>query len=174
MHLAPLPSTKGLPFHPDEGVTMAFRNTRRRAVATTATAAVLLLGLAACAPGSSAPATQAAGAVSTDAPTEDITITIQDETGFPVTSDLADEFTKQYPNVKFDIKRDSFQNLLANSPRLLASDDAPDLIRLSTLGTTVKDGLLTNLDPYFDAYGWDKFPAGQLAGARMDDDGVRG
>ncbi|WP_382308544.1 ABC transporter substrate-binding protein [Herbiconiux sp. UC225_62] len=153
---------------------MASRTTRRRAVAITATSAVLLLGLAACAPGTSAPATQAAGAVSTEAPTEDITITIQDETGFPVTSDLADEFTKQYPNVTFDIKRDSFQNLLANSPRLLASDDAPDLIRLSTLGTTVKDGLLTNLDPYFDAYGWDKFPAGQLAGARMDDDGVRG
>jgi multiple sugar transport system substrate-binding protein/raffinose/stachyose/melibiose transport system substrate-binding protein len=147
---------------------------RRRALALTATAAAALLGLAACAPGTSAPAPEQTGAVSTDAPTDDITITIQDETGFPVTSELADEFTKQYPNVKFDITRDSFQNLLANSPRILASDDAPDLIRLSTLGTTVKDGLLTNLDPYFDAYGWDKFPAGQLAGARMDDDGVRG
>ncbi len=153
---------------------MASRNTRRRAVAGAATAAVLLLGLAACAPGSSAPATQASGTVDTEAPTGDITIKITDETGFPVTSDLADEFTKQYPNVTFDITRDSFQNLLANSPRLLASDDAPDLIRLSTLGTTVKDGLLTNLDPYFDAYGWDRFPAGQLAGARMDDEGVRG
>jgi len=145
-----------------------------RTLIVTAAAATVLLAVAGCAPGSSPAATAPIGDVSTDAPTGDITIKIQDETGFPVTSDLSDEFTKQYPNVKFDIVRDSFQNLLANTPRLLASADAPDLIRQSTLGTTVKDGLLTNLDPYYDAYGWDKFSAGQLAGGRITDAGVRG
>ncbi|UOW03503.1 extracellular solute-binding protein [Clavibacter michiganensis subsp. michiganensis] len=145
-----------------------------RAAALTAAAAISALALASCAPGSAPVASAPAGDVSTAIPTDDLTIRIQDETGFPVTDELTAEFTKQHPNVKFDITRDSFQNLLANTPRLLASDDAPDLIRLSTLGTTVKDGLLTNLDPYFDAYGWDRFPAGQLAGARMDDQGVRG
>jgi raffinose/stachyose/melibiose transport system substrate-binding protein len=145
-----------------------------RALAIAAGAAAVLLTASGCAPGSNTVATAPTGAVSTEAPTGDITIKIQDETGFPVTSDLADEFTKQYPNVKFDIVRDSFQNLLANTPRLLASADAPDLIRQSTIGTTVKDGLLTNLDPYFEAYGWDAFSAGQLAGGRITADGVRG
>jgi len=145
-----------------------------RAAAVTAAAAAALLVVTGCAPGGNAPASKPTGSVSTAAPKGDITIKIMDETGFPVTSDLTAEFTKQYPNVKFDITRDSFQNLLANTPRLLASADAPDLIRHATIGTTVKDGLLTNLDPYFDAYGWDKFSAGQLAGGRITKDGVRG
>ena len=153
---------------------MRTRSRAGRTLMVTAAAATVLLAVAGCAPGSSPAATAPSGDFSTEVPTGDITIKIQDETGFPVTSDLSDEFTKQYPNVKFDIVRDSFQNLLANTPRLLASADAPDLIRQSTIGTTVKDGLLTNLDPYFDAYGWDKFSAGQLAGGRITDAGVRG
>ncbi|MEA9985624.1 ABC transporter substrate-binding protein [Subtercola sp. RTI3] len=145
-----------------------------RALAVTAGVAAALLAVTGCAPGNNTVAAQPTGTVSTAAPTGDITIKIMDETGFPVTSNLTDEFTKQYPNVKFDITRDSFQNLLANTPRLLAGADAPDLIRQSTIGTTVKDGLLTNLDPYFNAYGWNKFSAGQLAGGRITADGVRG
>lgn len=146
----------------------------RRGAALCAIAAAAVFAVAGCAPGGGTAAPQKTGDVSTSAPTGKITIKIQDETGFPVTSNLADEFTRQFPNVKFTISRDSFQNLLANTPRLLASADAPDLIRQSTLGTTVKDGLLTNLDPYFTAYGWDKFSAGQLAGGRMTGKGVRG
>lgn len=47
--------------------------------------------------------------------------------------------------MKFKINRDSFANLTANSPRLLASNNAPDLIRLPTIGDTVKNKLLLNL-----------------------------
>jgi multiple sugar transport system substrate-binding protein/raffinose/stachyose/melibiose transport system substrate-binding protein len=153
---------------------MTTKRRARRVAAAAIAAASTVLALAACAPGGNSAVPQSTAAASTAAPKGDVTLTIYDETGFPVTQDLADEFTKQYPNVKFAFKRDSFQNLLANTPRLLASADAPDLIRLSTLGTTVKDGLVTNLDPYFTAYGWDKFPAGQLAPARMTEKGVRG
>jgi len=145
-----------------------------RLVAIAAVAAIAVTGLAACAPGSTGGSTTQSGSVSTTLTAKKVTLTIQDETGFPVTSKLADEFTKQHPNVTFKIVRDSFQNLLANAPRLMASADAPDLIRLATLGSNVKDGLLTNLDPYFKAYGWDKFSAGQLASARMTSAGVRG
>jgi len=145
-----------------------------RAVVLLAAAAATLLALTGCAPGSSNTTQSQSGKVSTTLTDKKVTLKIQDETGFPVTSKLAAEFTKQHPNVKFKIVRDSFQNLLANSPRLMASADAPDLIRLSTLGSSVKDGLITNLDPYFSAYGWDKFSAGQLASARMNDKGVRG
>ncbi|GMA94960.1 hypothetical protein GCM10025881_17840 [Pseudolysinimonas kribbensis] len=145
-----------------------------RATTIAVGAVVALLALAGCAPGSSGGGAAQTGKVSTTLTTKKVTLKIQDETGFPVTSKLAAEFTKQHPNVKFKIVRDSFQNLLANAPRLMASADAPDLIRLATLGSNVKDGLLTNLDPYFDAYGWNKFSAGQLAPARMTKAGVRG
>jgi len=141
-----------------------------------ATVAVALSGLvlAGCAPGSPEASPTSSDKVSLKLPSDKITIKIQDEAGFPVTDKLADEFTKQHPNVTFKVVRDSFANLTANAPRLLASADAPDLIRLPTMGDTVKDGLLTNLDPYFKGYGWDKFSAGQLAASRMSAKGVRG
>ena len=84
------------------------------------------------------------------------------ETGFPLPTRLAEEFTKQFPNVTFDIKEDQFANLMENSPRVLAGDNAPDLIRLPSISDLVVDGLLKNLDGYFTDFGWDKFPASQL------------
>lgn len=115
-----------------------------------------------------------AAQVSTTLTKKPITLVIADETGFPLTDKLAAEFTKQYPNVKFKINRDSFANLTANAPRLMASNNAPDLIRLPTMGDTVKNKLLLNLDPYFKAYGWNKWSAAQLAGLRMNSKNVRG
>lgn len=135
--------------------------------------------LAGCAPGGSAPsdadASEAAAVeVNTELTTEEVTLTIADETGFPVTDVLAEEFTKQHPNVTFEITRDTFQNLTANAPRLLAGDNPPDLIRLPTIGEAANDGLLANLDPYAEAYGWDAWPETQLSPLRMNDEGTRG
>lgn len=146
----------------------------RRIITASAAMAVAALALAGCAPGSAAHTTTGAGSVSTTLTTKKVVLKIDDETGFPLTSDLAKLFTKQHPNVKFNIVRDSFQNLTANTPRLLAAADAPDLIRQPTIGATVKDGLLLNLDPYFKAYGWDNWPSGQLAPLRLTKAGVRG
>lgn len=143
-------------------------------LAVVAIAATASLALAGCAPGSSNQPVENGIAVSTELTKENVTLTIADETGFPVTDALAEEFTKQHPNITFNITRDTFQNLTANAPKLLASSTPPDLIRLPTIGDTVKDGLLANLDPYYDAYGWDAWPASQLAPMRMGDDGVRG
>jgi raffinose/stachyose/melibiose transport system substrate-binding protein len=145
----------------------------RTPVAAAALLAVAGLTLAGCAPGGTTGPADGVE-VSTELTTEDVVLTIADETGFPVTDALAEEFTKQHPNVTFEVTRDTFQNLTANAPRLLASDNPPDLIRLPTIGDTVKDGLLANLDPYYDAYGWDAWPASQLAPLRMSEDGVRG
>ena len=145
----------------------------RSPVAAAALLAVAGLTLAGCAPGGNAGPSDGVD-VSTELTDEEVVLTIADETGFPVTDALAEEFTKQHPNVTFEVTRDTFQNLTANAPRLLASDNPPDLIRLPTLGDTVKDGLVANLDPYFDAYGWDAWPASQLAPLRMTDEGVRG
>ena len=150
------------------------RAAARRPVALVAIATGAMLALAACAPGGSASAPAASTDVSTELTSKKVELTIADETGFPVTEKLADEFTKQHPNITFTINRDTFANLTANAPKLMASDDAPDLIRLPTIGSTVEDGLLANLDPYFDAYGWDKWSKSQLAPLRVSDDGVRG
>lgn len=157
---------------------MAFSRPRARfgrgPAAVTALAAVVALGLAGCAPGSSTTAPTDTVDVSTELTTDDVELTIADETGFPLTDELAAEFTKQHPNITFNVTRDTFQNLTANAPKLLAGATPPDLIRLPTIGDTVQDGLLLNLDPYFDAYGWDAWSEAQLAPLRVGDDGVRG
>ncbi len=145
-----------------------------RPVVFAAIAATATLALAGCAPGGSGPAPTNSVEVSTELTTEEVVLTIADETGFPLTDELAAEFTKQHPNVTFNITRDTFQNLTANAPKLLASDTPPDLIRLPTIGDTVRDGLLANLDPWFDAYGWDTWSEAQLAPLRVNEDNVRG
>jgi raffinose/stachyose/melibiose transport system substrate-binding protein len=93
------------------------------------------------------------------------------ETGFPLPTRLSEEFTQQFPNVTFDIKEDQFANLMENSPRVLAGDNAPDLIRLPSISDLVVDGLLKNLDGYFTEFGWDKFPASQLVQLRIHESG---
>src|SRR5512138_2657906 len=96
------------------------------------------------------------------------------ETGFDLPSKLAEEFTKQYPNVTWDIKQDQFANLINATPRLLAGDNPPDLIRLPTMVSFAKQGLLKNLDGYATALGWDKWPVPQLDQNRVAADGTRG
>jgi raffinose/stachyose/melibiose transport system substrate-binding protein len=95
------------------------------------------------------------------------------ETGFPVPKKLADEFTKQYPNVKWKIREDQFAVITQNAPRVLA-DDPPDLMRLPQVSELVKDHLLKDLDGYAQAFGWDKWPASQLEQMRVNADGTRG
>lgn len=96
------------------------------------------------------------------------------ETGFDIPFKLSEEFTKQFPNVTWKISQDQFSNLMTSTPRLLAGDNPPDLIRLPTMVTLVKDNLLKNLDGYVTAFGWDKWPAAQLAQNRVGTDGTRG
>jgi raffinose/stachyose/melibiose transport system substrate-binding protein len=96
------------------------------------------------------------------------------ETGFEIPFKLAEEFTKQFPNVTWDIKQDQFANLITTTPLLLAGDNAPDLLRLPTMVSFAKDGLLLKLDDYAKAFGWDKWPVPQLNQNRIAADGTRG
>src|SRR5205814_6742213 len=117
--------------------------------------------VAASAPAASGPqASTSASAVAAgpNCGTDPIKLNAYFETGFDLPFKLSDEFTKQYPNVTWDIKQDQFANLINETPRLLAGDNPPDLIRLPTLVSFAKDGLLKNLDDYAKAYGWDKSP----------------
>jgi raffinose/stachyose/melibiose transport system substrate-binding protein len=122
---------------------------------------------------SSAPSGSAA-ATGPTCGTDPVELNAYFETGFDLPFKLSDEFTKQYPNVTWKISQDQFTNLMTATPRLLSGDNPPDLIRLPSMVTLVKDGLLKNLDSYVTAYGWDKFPPAQLAQNRVAADGTRG
>ena len=106
--------------------------------------------------------------------TEPVTMNAYFETGFTLPFSLTEEFSKQYPNVTFDIKQDQFANLINETPRLLSGDNPPDLIRLPTMVSFAKNGLLKNLDDYATAFGWDKWPVPQLDQNRVGADGTRG
>jgi raffinose/stachyose/melibiose transport system substrate-binding protein len=142
---------------------------RRGALAVVALAAWVAAGCGG--PGGSASETTAttgkatASAASTcgKAP---VTMDAYFETGFPTPKALTTEFTKQYPNVKWDIREDQFAVITQNAPRVLA-DDPPDLMRLPQLSELVKDDLLLNLDSYAKAFGWDEWPASQLEQLRL-------
>jgi raffinose/stachyose/melibiose transport system substrate-binding protein len=116
-------------------------------------------------------------APSSEAPncgTEPVELRAYFETGFDLPFALSEEFTRQFPNVTWDISQDQFTNLMNATPRLLSGDNPPDLIRLPTMVSLVNDGLLLNLDDYATAFGWDQWPAAQLAQNRVAEDGTRG
>jgi raffinose/stachyose/melibiose transport system substrate-binding protein len=106
--------------------------------------------------------------------TEPVVLNAYFETGFDIPFKLSEEFTKQFPNVTWDIKQDQFTNLMTATPRLLSGENPPDLIRLPSMVSLVKDGLLKNLDDYATAFGWDQWSAAQLAQNRVAEDGTRG
>jgi raffinose/stachyose/melibiose transport system substrate-binding protein len=99
--------------------------------------------------------------------TKAVTMNAYVETGFPDSIDLMNEFHKQYPNVKWKIRQDQFAVITQNAPLVLSGPNAPDIMRLPQVSGLVKDHLLKNLDGYFKAFGWNKFPASQLAQVRM-------
>ncbi|HHW83728.1 MAG TPA: extracellular solute-binding protein [Actinomycetales bacterium] len=105
--------------------------------------------------------------------TDDVVLSMYIETGFPLPKDLAEEFTKQHPNVTFDIREDQFAVITQNAPRVL-QDSPPDLMRLPQMSELASGGLLLDLDPYAEAFGWTDWPESQLEQLRVDADGRRG
>ena len=117
---------------------------------------------------------ESAAATTPDCGTDPVVMNAYFETGFDLPFKLSEEFTKQFPNVTWDIKQDQFTNLMTATPRLLSGDNPPDLIRLPSMVSLVNDGLLLNLDDYATAFGWDEWPPAQLAQNRVAEDGTRG
>lgn len=129
-------------------------------------------GSGSAAPGSAA-APSGSGASTPNCGTAPVTLSGYFETGFPLPKTLADEFTKQYPNVTWKIREDQFAVITQNAARTLA-DNPPDLMRLPQLSGLAKDGVLKNMDSYSTAFGWDKWPSSQLSQMRVNTDGSRG
>jgi raffinose/stachyose/melibiose transport system substrate-binding protein len=126
-------------------------------------------------------ATEAATETPTEAPvslpscgTDPVVMNVVFETGWTMPTQLTEEFTRQFPNVTWEISMDQFANLITTTPMLLSSDNPPDLIRLPTMVSFAKDGLLMNLDAYATVFGWDKWPVPQLNQNRVSADGIRG
>lgn len=138
-----------------------------------ATTAALVTVLAGCAPGSSNNGPDTPSDVSTELPDGPIELSIYAESTAPVWQKLAEEFEKQHSNVTFDVRLDEFSVVVQNAPRLLASADTPDLVHLDLTPELVADGLVANLEPYAEAYGWNDWPATQLESLRITDDATR-
>ena len=125
------------------------------------------------APATAAPATEVpATAAGPTCGTDPVVLNAYFETGFDIPFKLSEEFTKQFPNVTWDIKQDQFTNLINSTPRLLSGDNPPDLLRLPTMVSFAKQGLLKNLDDYTTAFGWDEWPVPQLNQNRVAEDGT--
>ena len=151
----------------------------RRSCAMVVLAVMMLTVLVACSGPSGPGANQAAqttatGPVSTTFPSGPVTLDMYIETGFPLPQKLADEFKHQHPNVTFNIRQDQFQVITENGPREMAGPNPPDLIRIPQVVGPAKDKLLLNLDPYYKAYGWDKWSQSLLNQMRVGADGIRG
>ncbi len=147
---------------------------RRNALsAITITAAAL--AMAACAPGpaTSSPAPPATPeAASTGVGTAPVTLSILVSTpDVPLFSALGKAFHAKYGNFTVKVTSQDFNTLVTNTPHILAGSGVPDIVRIASFGNLVTDRLLTNLDPYAAAYGWDRWPQSQYASTRVGADG---
>ncbi|KDN78054.1 hypothetical protein DF19_40865 [Streptomyces olindensis] len=140
-----------------------------------AIAAVAGLALvAACAPGGTSSSAPKTTAVSTTIPTDKkITLTLATSDNSGLTKALIAAFEKAHPNITIKLKYTGFDDYNHSLSLSLASDSSPDIALLNMVGTTVKNKLVLNLDPYAKAYGWDKiYPSSQLSQWQVGADGT--
>jgi raffinose/stachyose/melibiose transport system substrate-binding protein len=146
----------------------------RRALLGSAAFSALGASLSACGvPSSSGSgAGTAPSAVSTAIPAGKVTLNLATSENAGLTKGLISAFEKQHPNITINFKYTDYNDYDDGLGLQLASDSSPDIVLLNMVGTTVKDNLLLNLDPYVQAYGWDKiYPSGQLEQWRVAADG---
>lgn len=107
--------------------------------------------------------------------TDPVKLVVYDGAGLKAVNEaLTAEFTKQHPNVTFELRLDPDNVQAVNAPRVLSSDTPPDVARINALSDIVKDNLLAPLTDYAALYKWDRIPAGQMAQYTVDENGVRG
>lgn len=132
-----------------------------RALSAVAAGAALALALAACAPsaGSAAPVE-----VSTEITTDPVTLTLA-YTDDPPAQALIDGFTAKYPNVTIDAQQTPFADYVKAIKLAMASSTPPDIAQYNpgAMRSLIPGGLVLDLGPWADAYGWDeKFPPSSL------------
>lgn len=151
------------------------RHTRHLALAAGVGVTLVVSACSAPGPGNATASARPSGNVSTALPTEKVTVALYLESNSASQmTPLTKAFTRKYPNITFSVKSDEFANLLQNAQKVMASPDAPDLVRYPQVASAAKNGLLTDLDPYAKAYGWDKWPTTLLEQMTVNSEGVRG
>ncbi|MEV7460976.1 ABC transporter substrate-binding protein [Streptomyces rubiginosohelvolus] len=127
--------------------------------------ACLAFAAAACAPGPDAgTAAEPGGPVSTKVPSKEIELKLVStpESGAAI-KEIIRLWEAKHPNIKIAYQETGYDDYNKSLNLSLASEQAPDLALLNSVGTTVKDKLVRDLSPYADAYGWDKvYPSTQL------------
>ncbi len=146
-----------------------------------------VLMVTACAPGSGsaegdAETPDTSGEVNTDpASMGDITLTVWDQEvrgGQAAQIEaLNSAFQEEYPNITIERVSRSFEDLQATLRLAITDDEPPDVVQANNgradMGAFVEAGLLANLDPYRDAYGWaDRYPESVLSYSSYTEDGM--
>ncbi|MDP9365815.1 MAG: extracellular solute-binding protein [Chloroflexota bacterium] len=112
---------------------------------------------------------------------ESVTLTVWDNYTRPVESQVVDtlsqEFQDAHPGVTINRTTRSFDDLKATARLALSSDDGPDICQvnqgLSDMGAMVQGGILTDLTPYADRYGWrERISPGVVARNSFTPDGA--
>ncbi|MDQ3627671.1 MAG: extracellular solute-binding protein [Actinomycetota bacterium] len=149
-------------------------------------AAVLALGLAACAPGSGGGEEGGTETEASDVETDvaamgDVTLTVWDQEVRGGQDEQIEQlnvaFMQRYPNVTIDRDSRSFDDLRQTLRRAISGNEAPDVVQANNgrtdMGQFVQAGLLRPLDGYADVYGWtERFPQSVRALASYTQDGV--
>ena len=144
----------------------------RRIVQVAAVAVLLLLN--ACAPGGNSDAGPAPSKpVSTGVGSEPVTLKLLVNSGVdvPFYTALGELFHAKYNNVTVKVENQDYATLTTTIAHILAGSNVPDLVRVSQLGNLIQDHLVTSLDPYAKAYGWDQWPQSQFASTRVGPNG---
>ncbi|PRX99633.1 ABC transporter substrate-binding protein [Allonocardiopsis opalescens] len=149
-------------------------------------AGLLALALAACTPGAGNDAGGGDASPAVDVNTDvaslgEVELTVWDQEVRGGQADQLEElnqaFEEAYPNVTINRVSRSTDDLRTTLRLALSGNEAPDVVQVSNgrpdMGSYVEAGLLRNLDPYAEAYGWaERFDASVLANASYTDDGA--
>lgn len=113
--------------------------------------------------------------VNIDLGTDPIELTLYDGAGLKkIDEAMIAAFTARHPNVTITARYDPDEVQAVNAPRVLASENPPDIARIIALPAAVANHQLTELDSWADAYGWNELPEEQMAMYRVGANGVRG
>jgi raffinose/stachyose/melibiose transport system substrate-binding protein len=145
----------------------------RTAIRVAAVAAAGALLVTACTPGASNGATTPTKSATTGVGSAPVTLKLLVTSGVdvPFFTALGKLFHADHTNVTVHVTNQDYGALTTNIAHILSGDDVPDLVRVPQFGNLVTDRLLSSLDAYARAYGWDKWPQSQFASTRIGADG---
>jgi len=154
---------------------------QRRIVTASALALTATLLVSACGGSSDSDAGSADVDTAPDGTGQTLTVwTYEDETSaMGIAWDKAMELFTEETGAKVDYQLKSFEQINASASQVLNSDSAPDILEYNkgnaTSGLLSSQGLLSDLTPAVEAYGWeDKLTPSLQTTARYSDLGVMG